>query len=78
MPKSKLEGYYASYVADIFRTVRFGTGEAHGQAEMMEFNYLLEHGAIKREASGKYAIDYPRMPDSQRVVVPPPRAFCHR
>ena len=38
--------------------MRFGTGEAHGQAEMMEFNYLLEHGAIKRQSSGNYAIDY--------------------
>lgn len=63
LPKDKLQGYYASYVADIFRTVRFGTGEAHGQAEMMEFNYLLEHGAIKREASGRYAIDYGHIPD---------------
>lgn len=63
LPKDKLEGYYASYVADIFRTVRFGTGEAHGQAEMMEFNYLLEHGAIRRESTGKYVIAYARMPD---------------
>src|SRR5436309_8262725 len=31
-----LEEYYASYVAGIFRTTRFGTGEAHGRAEMME------------------------------------------
>jgi hypothetical protein len=62
LPKAKLPEYYASYVAGIFRTIRFGTGEAHGQAEMMEFNYLSEHGAVKREASGKYAIDYPLMP----------------
>jgi len=64
LPKNKLEEYYASYVAGIFRTVRFGTGEAHGQAEMMEFNYLSERGAIKREASGRYAIDYNRMPEA--------------
>ena len=44
--------------------MRFGTGEAHGQAEMMEFNYLSEHNAIKREASGKYLIDYAAMPDA--------------
>lgn len=62
LPKSKLEAYYASYVAGIFRTVRFGTGEAHGQAQMMEFNYLLERGAIKRQSSGKYLVDYARMP----------------
>ncbi len=62
LPKEKLEEYYASYVAGIFRTVRFGTGEAHGQAEMMEFNYLSERGAIKRQSSGMYAIDYAAMP----------------
>jgi hypothetical protein len=62
LPKSKLEEYYASYVAGIFRTVRFGIAEAHGQAEMMEFNYLSERGAIKRQSSGRYAIDYGRMP----------------
>src|SRR5262249_13588996 len=54
--------YYASYVAGMFRTMRFGIGEAHGQAEMMEFNYLSERGAIKREASGKYAVVYDRVP----------------
>jgi hypothetical protein len=62
LPKDKLEEYYASYVAGIFRTIRFGTGEAHGQAEMMEFNYLSERGAIERVSSGKYAIDYRAMP----------------
>ena len=62
LPKDKLEEYYASYLAGIFRTIRFGTGEAHGQAEMMEFNYLLERGAIKPQASGRYAIDYAGMP----------------
>ena len=64
LPKSKLEEYYASYVAGIFRTVRFGVAEAHGQAEMMEFNFLSERGAIKREPTGRYAIDFAKMPDA--------------
>ena len=62
LPKEKLEEYYASYVGGIFRTSRFGVGEAHGRAEMMEFNYLSERGAIKREASGRYSIDYTVIP----------------
>jgi hypothetical protein len=62
LPKEKLEEYYASYLAGIFRTVRFGVGEAHAQAEMMEFNYVLERGAIKRQPSGVYAIDYASIP----------------
>ena len=62
LPKSKLEEYYASYVAGLFRTVRFGVAEAHAQAEMMEFNYLTEHGALTRNSSGRYAIDFTKIP----------------
>ncbi|HKO54753.1 MAG TPA: Zn-dependent hydrolase [Thermoanaerobaculia bacterium] len=62
LPKERLEEYYASYVAGIFRTVRFGTAEAHGRAEMMEFNYLAERGAITRDAQGRYGIDYAKIP----------------
>src|SRR5260370_7136066 len=64
LPKEKLPEFYASYVGGIFRTVRFGTAEAHGQAEMMEFNYLSERGVIRRNASGRYAIDYEKMPSA--------------
>jgi hypothetical protein len=62
LPKEKLEEFYASYVGGMFRTVRFGTAEAHGQAEMMEFNYLSEQGAIRRNPNGRYQIDYAKMP----------------
>jgi hypothetical protein len=63
LPKDRLQEYYASYVAGIFRTVRFGTGEAHGRAQMMEFNYLTERRAITRDTeNGRYAADYQRMP----------------
>lgn len=62
VPKERLEEFYASYVGGMFRTVRFGVAEAHGQAEMMEFNYLSEQGAVTRDSSGRYAIDYAKMP----------------
>jgi hypothetical protein len=62
LPKEKLQEYYASYVAGNFRTLRFGAAEAHGQAEMMEFNYYLEHGGVRRLQSGKYVVDYEKMP----------------
>jgi len=65
LPKERAPEYYASYVAGIFRTVRFGVAEAHGRAEMMEFNYLSEQGAILRDSqSGRYAIDLGKMPDA--------------
>jgi hypothetical protein len=61
LPKERLEEYYSSYVAGIFRTLRFGTGEAHGRAEMMEFTYLAEQQAITYNA-GRYTIDLARIP----------------
>jgi len=77
LPKERLQEYYASYVAGIFRTVRFGVAEAHGRAEMMEFNYLSEQGAIRLDrgadpiigrstaaGTSRYVIDYGKMPDA--------------
>ena len=61
VPPESLDTAYASYVGGLLRTLRFGTGEAHGRAEMMEFNYLLESGAIA-QAAGRYRIDFARMP----------------
>jgi hypothetical protein len=62
MTTDELNAVYASYVAGIFRALRFGTGEAHGRAEMMEFNYLLENNALTQNADGRYVIDFAAMP----------------
>jgi hypothetical protein len=62
LPKTRARDYYASHVAGIFRTVRFGVAEAHARAEMMEFNYFVEQGAITRDADGRYAIDFAKFP----------------
>lgn len=62
-PKEKIEGVQTSYVAGIFRTVRFGVAEAHSAGEMMQFNYFVEQGAIRRDAStGLYEVVFDRMP----------------
>lgn len=60
LPKERLPEFYSSYLAGLFRTIRFGTAEAHGRAEMMEFNYLSEQKAIHRDSAGRYVIDYDR------------------
>lgn len=65
LPKERLEEYYASYCAGLFRTIRFGTAEAHGRAEMMQFNVLSEEKAITRDAAtGRYRVDYSLMPEA--------------
>src|SRR5205085_1510988 len=63
LAKTRTDEYYASYVAGIFRTVRYGTAEAHGRAEMMEFNYLFEQKAIL-DSGGRYSIDFAKIPQA--------------
>jgi hypothetical protein len=61
LPKDRAQEYYSSYLAGILRSVRYGVAEAHGRAEMMEFNYLVEQKAVNRVA-GKYSVDFAKMP----------------
>ena len=60
--QGSLEDYYVTFLAGMFRSVRFGAASAHGEANMVRFNYFAEHGAFARDAaSGRYRIDMPRM-----------------
>ncbi len=52
-PESFMEETYASFLGGFFRSVRFGANEAHGKANVIQYNYLLEKGAVKVD-SGKY------------------------
>jgi len=62
-PAQQMPECYVSQVAGIFRTVRFGVAEAHGSAEIMEFNFLVERGAVKFDpAAARYAVDVAAMP----------------
>jgi len=48
----------ATFLAGLFRSVRFGIGEAHGQANAIQYNYLMEKKAIIYHTdSGRYSID---------------------
>ena len=53
-----LMDYYVTFMASIFRSVRFGASSAHGKANMIRFNFFNEIGAFeKNESSGKYKIN---------------------
>ena len=57
-----LEDYYVTFLAGMFRSVRWGAASAHGEANMVRFNYFAEHGAFTRDAaSGRYRVDMARM-----------------
>lgn len=59
-PESIFRQQSATYLAGIFRSVRFGIGEAHGMANAIQFNYLVEKGAITHDAaSGRFRMDLP-------------------
>jgi hypothetical protein len=48
--------YYVTFLAGIFRSVRFGASSAHGRANMMRFNYFRDLGAFERDESGHYRV----------------------
>ncbi len=56
-----LEDYYTTFMAGIFRSVRFGASSAHGKANMVRFNYFHEQGAFSRNEDGLYSIDVDKM-----------------
>jgi hypothetical protein len=53
---------FVTFMAGIFRSVRFGAASAHGKANMMRFYYFQETGAFTRdESTGTYKVDYEKM-----------------
>jgi hypothetical protein len=60
---------YTTYLASSFRSVRFGINEAHGKGQALQFNYLLDEGAIRiDEPSGAFGIDASRVKDAVRKL----------
>ena len=47
-----LDDYYVTFVASVFRSVRFGAASAHGKANMITFNTLLNSGCIVNGKKG--------------------------
>jgi len=56
------EDHVVTFLAGIFRSVRFGASSAHGKANMIRFNFFREMGAFSRdEATGTYRADFDKM-----------------
>jgi hypothetical protein len=66
LPRELERQLFATFLAGFFRSVRFGATEAHGRANMIQFNYLMEHGAIERGADGLYGVNADRVRDAVR------------
>ena len=65
LTEGTVEDNYVTFMAGIFRSVRFGASSAHGRANMVRFRFFEEMGAFTRdEASGKYRVNFDRMEDA--------------
>jgi hypothetical protein len=54
---------YVCFLPGFIRAIRFGAGEAHGSANMMEFNFFREQGAIAFDSqTGKFHVNLDKMP----------------
>ena len=68
-----LDDHYVTFLASLFRSIRFGAASSHGRANVVAFNFLEQRGAFTRDASGKYRVDMAKMREgadalSQRIL----------
>jgi hypothetical protein len=60
--ETALEDHFVTFLAGIFRSVRFGAADAHGRANMVRFQFFQEMGAFTRDAAtGTYRVDFEAM-----------------
>lgn len=59
--KDDLKNNMVTFMAGIFRSVRFGASSAHGKANMIRFNFFKEKGAFTRSENGTYKVDFDKM-----------------
>jgi hypothetical protein len=57
---------YTTYLASSFRSVRFGIHEAHGKGMALQFNYLMDKGAIVVSPDGTFAVDFAKIKPAVR------------
>ena len=55
---------YVTFMAGIFRSVRFGASSAHGMANMLRFSFFLDKGAFTRNENGTYSINLEKMKEA--------------
>lgn len=65
----RLPEEYVSYLASLFRSVRFGAEDAHGKANMLQFNFLRKEEAIQYdETKQKYRMDIPKLKEATKKL----------
>jgi hypothetical protein len=57
-----------TFMAGIFRSVRFGASSAHGKANMVRFNFFKEKGAFSRNDDGTFKVNFDKMEIAMREL----------
>jgi hypothetical protein len=57
---------YTTYLASMFRSIRFGLNEAHGRGVAIQLNYFLDKGGVTVSPDGTFAVDAGRI--KQNVI----------
>ena len=57
---------YVTYLASMFRSIRFGINEAHGRGVAIQLNYFLDNGGVTVASDGTFAVDPVRI--KQNVI----------
>ncbi|WP_394223614.1 Zn-dependent hydrolase [Alteromonas gracilis] len=63
-----LEDYYVTFMAGVFRSVRFGASSAHGKANMIRFNFFAQQGAFEKTEDGLYRVNMEKMGESVEAL----------
>jgi hypothetical protein len=67
IPPDKAKEVYTTYLAGMFRAMRFGVTEAHGLGTLIQFNYLREKGAFVHDAAtGTFRVEFQRIREAVR------------
>ena len=64
LPDTELMDSFVTFIASMFRSIRFGASSAHGRANLMRFGFFEEKGAFARNPDGTYRIDFEKMTDA--------------
>ncbi|MDC9722906.1 MAG: Zn-dependent hydrolase [Urechidicola sp.] len=59
--KEDFKDNMVTFMAGIFRSVRFGASSAHGKANMIRFNFFKEKGAFTRNDDGTFKVNFDKM-----------------
>jgi hypothetical protein len=55
---------YPTYLASMFRSIRFGVTEAHGKGMAVQLSWFLDAGAIRAGPDGRFSVDARRMDEA--------------